>query len=67
MSAGLLKANPMLAFGPGPVGKTCGDCALHFGLSCGKRISGQGRTYQQHPPSWSACKFFQVPCIRTER
>lgn len=55
--------NPMLAFGPGPEGRTCGECRSFgpYREACRKRTGADVRkNVNQHRRNWPACKYFTL-------
>jgi len=60
--------NPMLAFGPGPEGRTCDQCKLFdiYDAVCRKRSphNATRRQVKKHHGSWPACKYFDGPIHR---
>ena len=64
-------ANPMLAFGHGPEGRTCDECFsyVHGYSVCikrnlqNRRTGGQSRKARPHNGNWPACKYFN-PAMR---
>ena len=62
----MTKSNPMLAFGLGPEGMTCGRCDSYSHLdrgTCNHRTANCGRRRQDHSGLYPACAFFKVTCI----
>jgi hypothetical protein len=54
-------ANPMLAFGPGPDGRTCGECFSYdiYSRICSKRMGTAPRSQAKpHDAKWPACRYF---------
>jgi hypothetical protein len=66
MKGGTITENPMLAFGPGPEGRTCGECFsfVHGYSACLKRMRVPVRKARPHDRRWPACKYFKKPTVQ---